>query len=94
VTIRSVGIDFYQGQHGVRCLDDQAQPYCWLLKAKMQKVATLRRYLRGPVKSDRIDALTLAKMPFVDPEQMEEVYLPLTDIHILQYVRAQEPPYF
>jgi transposase len=139
VTIRSVGIDFHQGQHRVRCLDDQAQPCdsfgfhttpegladlekhifkdgsnpivvfepagipwlmvaaylhsrhpdCRLLKAKMQKVAALRRYLSGPVKSDRIDALTLAKMPFIDPEQMEEVYLPSTKIYILQRLTRQ-----
>ena len=38
-------------------------PACRLVKAKTQKVAALRRYLRGPAKSDRLDALTLAKMP-------------------------------
>jgi len=60
-----------------------------LVKAKMQKVAALRRYLRGPVKSDRIDALTLAKMPFIDPEQLEEVYLPSAEIHALQRLTRQ-----
>jgi transposase len=55
----------------------------------MQKVAALRRYLRGPVKSDRIDALTLAKMPFIDPEQLEEVYLPSAEIHALQRLTRQ-----
>jgi transposase len=40
-------------------------PDCRLVKAKMQKIAALRRYLRGSTKSDRIDALTLAKMPFI-----------------------------
>lgn len=139
MTIRTVGIDFHQGQHRVRCLDEQAQPCdsfsfqttseglatlenhifkdgsdpvivfepagipwlivaaylsschpdCHLLKAKMQKVAALRRYLKGPVKSDRIDALTLAKMPFIDPEQMEEVYLPSAEIHTLQRLTRQ-----
>jgi len=43
-------------------------PSCRLVKAKMQKIAALRRYLRGSAKSDRIDALTLAKMPFIDSE--------------------------
>jgi transposase len=141
LTIRTVGIDFHQGQHRVRCLDERAQPCdsfnfqttpeglatleshvfkdgsnpvivfepagipwltvaaylrschpdCRLLKAKMQKVAALRRYLKGPVKSDRIDALTLAKMPFIDPEQMEEVYLPSAEIHTLQrYTRQRK----
>jgi len=139
VTIRSVGIDFHQGQHRARCLDERAQscdsfgfqttpeglatleervfrdganpiivlepaglpwlmeavylrsrhPDCRLVKAKTQKVAALRRYLRGPVKSDRIDALTLAKMPFIDPEQMEEIYLPSAEIHALQRLTRQ-----
>jgi transposase len=139
LTIRTVGIDFHQGQHRVRCLDERAQPCdsfsfqttpeglatleshvfkdgsdpvivfepagipwltvaaylrsrhpdCRLLKAKMQKVAALRRYLKGPVKSDRIDALTLAKMPFIDLEQMEEVYLPSAEIHALKRLTRQ-----
>jgi transposase len=64
-------------------------PDCRLVKAKMQKVAALRRYLRGPVKSDRLDALTLAKMPFIDPEQLIEVYLPPAEIHALQRLTRQ-----
>ena len=64
-------------------------PDCQLVKAKTQKVAALRRYLRGPVKSDRIDALTLAKMPFIDPEQMDEIYLPSAEIHALQRLTRQ-----
>jgi len=64
-------------------------PDCQLVKAKTQKVAALRRYLRGPVKSDRIDALTLAKMPFIDPEQMDEIYLPPAEIHALQRLTRQ-----
>ncbi len=59
------------------------------MKAKTQKVPTLRRYLRGPVKSDRLDALTLAKMPFIDPEQMDEIYLPPAEIHALQRLTRQ-----
>lgn len=139
MNIRSVGIDFHQGQHRVRCLDEQAQscdsfsfqttpeglttleehifkdgsnptivfepaglpwltvaaylrsrfPDCRLVKARTQKVAALRRYLRGPAKSDRIDALTLAKMPFIDPEQLEEIYLPSAEIHALQRLTRQ-----
>ena len=64
-------------------------PDCRLVKAKMQKVAALRRYLRGPVKSDRLDALTLAKMPFIDPEQLIEIYLPPAEIHALQRLTLQ-----
>jgi len=64
-------------------------PDCRLVKAKTQKVAALRRYLRGPVKSDRIDALTLAKMPFIDPEHLDEIYLPPAEIHALQRLTRQ-----
>jgi len=64
-------------------------PDCRLVKAKTQKVVALRRYLRGPVKSERIDALTLAKMPFIDPEQMDEIYLPPAEIHALQRLTRQ-----
>ncbi len=64
-------------------------PDCRLVKARTQKVAALRRYLRGPVKSDRIDALTLAKMPFIDPEQMDGIYLPPAEIHALQRLTRQ-----
>jgi len=59
------------------------------VKARTQKVAALRRYLRGPVKSDRLDALTLAKMPFIDPEQLDEIYLPPAEIHALQRLTRQ-----
>ncbi|MFU8796857.1 MAG: IS110 family transposase [Dehalococcoidia bacterium] len=64
-------------------------PNCRLVKAKTQKVAALRRYLRGPVKSDRLDALTLAKMPFIDPEKLVEIYLPPAEIHALQRLTRQ-----
>ena len=64
-------------------------PDCRLVKARTQKVAALRRYLRGPVKSDRLDALTLAKMPFIDPEQLDETYLPPAEIHALQRLTRQ-----
>jgi len=64
-------------------------PDCRLVKAKTQKVAALRRYLRGPVKSDRLDALTLAKMPFIDPEKLIEIYLPPAEIHALQRLTRQ-----
>lgn len=56
-------------------------PDCRLVRAKLQKVAALRRYLRGHAKSDRIDGVTLAKMPFIAPEQLDEVYLPPVEFH-------------
>jgi len=64
-------------------------PDCRLVKAKMQKIAALRRYLRGSAKSDRIDALTMAKMPFIDPEQLYEIYLPPAKVHALQRLTRQ-----
>jgi transposase len=62
---------------------------CRVVRAKGQKVAALRRYLRGPVKSDRIDAFTLAKMPFIDPERLDEVYLAPAKTHALQRLTRQ-----
>jgi len=64
-------------------------PGCRVVRAKGQKVAALRRYLRGPVKSDRIDAITLAKMPFIDPERLDEVYLAPAQTHALQRLTRQ-----
>lgn len=64
-------------------------PDCRLVKAKTQKVAALRKYLQGPVKSDRLDALTLAKMPFIDSEKLEEIYLPPAPVHALQRLNRQ-----
>ena len=64
-------------------------PECRLVRAKVQKVAALRKYLHARSKSDRIDALTLAKMPFIDPEQLDEVYLPPAKFHALQRLTRQ-----
>ena len=64
-------------------------PNCHIVRAKGQKVAALRRYLRGLVKSDRIDALTLAKMPFIDPERLDELYLAPAETHALQRLTRQ-----
>ncbi|MBN1369332.1 MAG: IS110 family transposase [Dehalococcoidaceae bacterium] len=66
-----------------------SHPECRIVRAKGQKVAALRRYLRGPVKCDRIDALTLAKMPFIDPERLDEVYLPPAKTYALQRLTQQ-----
>ena len=66
-----------------------SHPECRLVRAKGQKVAALRRYLRGPVKSDRIDAFTLAKMPFIDLERLDEVYLAPAQTYALQRLTRQ-----
>jgi transposase len=64
-------------------------PECRLVKAKGQKVAALRRYLRSSAKSDRIDAITLAKMPFIDPERLDELYLAPAETHALLRLTRQ-----
>jgi len=64
-------------------------PDCWLVKARLQKVAALRRYIRSRAKSDRVDGVTLAKMPFIDAEQLDEAYLPPAEYHALQRLTRQ-----
>jgi len=64
-------------------------PECLLVKARLQKVAALRRYLRSRAKSDRVDGMTLAKMPFIDAEQLDEAYLPPAEYHALQRLTRQ-----
>jgi len=59
------------------CLYLRAQlPDVKVVRIKTSKVAALRRYLKQDAKSDRLDSLTLAKMPLVDPEQLYAVDLP------------------
>ncbi len=55
-----------------------------MVKARLQKVTALRRYLRSHTKSDQVDEVTLAKMPFIDAEQPDEAYLPPAEYHALQ----------
>jgi len=64
-------------------------PECRLVKARLQKVAALRRYLRSHTKSDRVDGTTLAKMPFIDTENLDEAYLPSAEYHALQRLTRQ-----
>jgi len=64
-------------------------PDCRLVRVQTRKVAALRRYLRRSSKSDKVDALTLAKMPFVDSERLEPVYLPSAKIHAMQRLAKQ-----
>ncbi len=59
------------------CLYLRAQhPEVKVVRIKTSKVAALRRYLQRDAKSDRLDSLTLAKMPLVDPEKLYAVDLP------------------
>ena len=64
-------------------------PDCRLVRVQARKVVALRKYLRRSSKSDKIDALTLAKMPFIDPEQLEEIYLPPAKIYAIQRLARQ-----
>jgi len=64
-------------------------PDCRLVRVQARKVAALRRYLRRSSKSDKVDSLTLAKMPFIDPEQLEEIYLPPAKIYAIQRLARQ-----
>jgi transposase len=64
-------------------------PDCRLVRTQSRNVAALRKYLRRSSKSDRIDAITLAKMPFVDAERLNEVYLPPAKIYAIQRLARQ-----
>jgi transposase len=64
-------------------------PDCRLVRTQARNVAALRKYLRGSSKSDRIDALTLAKMPFVDVERLNDVYLPPVRVNAILRLSRQ-----
>lgn len=64
-------------------------PGCRLVRVQARKVVALRKYLRRSSKSDKIDSLTLAKMPFIDVERLEEVYLPPAKIYAMQRLARQ-----
>ena len=56
-------------------------PNSMLVRVQAQKVVALRKYLNRSSKSDKIDSLTLAKMPFIDPEKLEEIYFPPSKLY-------------
>jgi len=58
-------------------------PQAVLVRAKQQKASALRRVLREHAKSDRIDALTLARLPWVDPEHLEPLAFSSPDMQRL-----------
>jgi transposase len=140
--IKSVGIDLAgNGEHKVRCLDEQGQlcdgfsfdstpaglakfeervfkdgsnpvivfeptglawlivavyirgqhPGCRLVRTQGRNVVALRKYLHRSSKSDKLDALTLAKMPFVNQERLNDIYLPPAKINaILRLARQRQ----
>jgi transposase len=64
-------------------------PDCRLVRTQARNVVALRKYLRRSSKSDRIDALTLAKMPFVDIERLNDVYIPPAKINAILRLSRQ-----
>jgi transposase len=64
-------------------------PDCRLVRTQARNVVALRKYLHRSSKSDRIDALTLAKMPFVDIERLNDVYLPPAKINAILRLSRQ-----
>ena len=52
-------------------------------------MVALRKYLNRSSKSDKIDSLTLAKMPFIDPEKLEEIYFPPSKLYAIQRLALQ-----
>jgi transposase len=60
-----------------------------LVRVQAQKVVALRKYLNRSSKSDRIDSLTLAKMPFIDPEKLDDIYFPPAKLHAIQRLARQ-----
>jgi transposase len=72
------------------CLYLRAEhPEIKVVRIKTSKVAALRRYLKQDAKSDRLDSLTLAKMPLVDPEKLYAVDLPPADFQGLDRLTRQ-----
>lgn len=64
-------------------------PGCRLVRVQGRKVVALRKYLHRSSKSDKIDALTLAKMSFIDSDRLEEVYLPPEKIYTMHRLTRQ-----
>ena len=72
------------------CLYLYAQlPDVRVVRIKTSKVAALRRYLKQDAKSDRLDSLTLAKIPLVDPEKLYAVDFPSAALQGLDRMTRQ-----
>jgi transposase len=64
-------------------------PDCRLVRTQGRNVVALRKYLHRSSKSDKLDALTLAKMPFVDQERLNDIYLPPAKINAILRLARQ-----
>lgn len=49
---------------------------CRVYRIKAEKARDFRRYLHKHAKTDRIDAHSLAKLRFVEPRSLNELYIP------------------
>lgn len=67
----------------------ERHPDCHLVRVQARKVVALRKYLRRLSKSDKVDAFTLVKIPFIESEQLEEIYLPPAKIYTIQRLARQ-----
>jgi transposase len=65
-----------------------------LVRVQAQKVVALRKYLNRSSKSDKIDSLTLAKMPFIDPEQLYLEIHPSDNLRTIPGVGDHTAPIF
>jgi len=59
------------------------------VRTQSRNVAALRKYLRRSSKGDKIDAITLAKMPSVDAEGLNDVYIPPAKMYFIQRLAHQ-----
>jgi transposase len=72
---------YIRGQH----------PDSRLVRTQGRNVVASRKYLHRSSKSDKLDALTLAKMPFLNQERLNDVYLPPAKVNaILRLARQRQ----
>jgi len=68
-------------------------PQVKIYRVKSEKVQDLRKFYQKHTKTDSLDARTLARMPVVDFDSLEEVYVRPKDLSSLAeniYQRAEE----
>ena len=85
VIMEPTGLAWFLPCHYLRA----EHPEVKVVRIKTSKVAALRRYLKQDAKSDRLDSLTLAKMPLVDPETLYAVDLPPAAVQGLDRMTRQ-----
>lgn len=68
---------------GVTIYLQRKYPQIKIYRVKAEKVQDLRKFYRKHTKTDSLDAKTLAKMPVVDSDSLQEVYIRPRDIFAL-----------